>query len=242
MNYEFIHETDSGFIKIPLLNRTEIFDVQNIVLEKANKASILKNNKFNDFHDLLKNYNWHMHQSLSSKEMRIFDSEEASRFLSLAGINRLIKSFPNYEIGEVVYGDLQYESRPEVYFRVVRPGSADDIGPLHCDKWFDSLYGLKRKIPSYKVWLSVYTEPSLNGLLIVPGSNKINWEYDAIETVSGPRPKPKFGTLEPVGHLIPIEPGEAIIFPDSTLHGGAINNGLYPRLSIEITFRSVSVE
>ncbi len=234
---KYIHESKPGFLKIPLLKKVETEFVQKIIFEKIKKLNSKNNVIADDFETLMQSYNDQIHECLKLKKNRIFDFTEAENFLALDSIVELQTRFPNHLLGNVTFGHLSTEKRPEIYFRVVRPGKPEDVGPIHCDKWFNELYGLGYGgCRSVKVWLSIFTEVGLNGLLISPGSHRINYEYAQIMTNDGPRPVPKFLEDSVYMELVDASPGDAVIFSESILHAGAVNNGLYPRVSIELAF------
>ncbi len=81
----------------------------------------------------------------------------------------------------------------------------------------------------------------MNGLSVVPKSHLQLHSYVREESCDGPRPKPKDSVLQLEEKLLlpAIYPGQAIVFPDTTLHKGVVNKGVRPRVSIEIGFFKV---
>ncbi len=125
----------------------------------------------------------------------------------------------------------------EIYWRLVRPNQPNDMGPLHADCWFWDLgHGTTPKnCKRVKVWIALWCEPGLNGLRLVPHSQKKQWKYHG-ERRHG-FIKPQFDEDEDKldVELITSNPGDAIIFHDNLLHGGALNRGQFTRVSMEFT-------
>ena len=85
-----------------------------------------------------------------------------------------------------------------------------------------------------KIWIPLYCEKDLNGLYIVPNSHKQDYTYRSEQRDGKLKPLPNF-TIEPGElQLCSTSPGDAIIFHDELLHGGAIG-GKKTRVSVEFT-------
>lgn len=139
------------------------------------------------------------------------------------------------------FGDFQISGEhgvepEEIVWRLVRPASVSDVGPLHADEWFWKLGngttpdGYQR----FKVWISIFGELGTSGFKFVSGSHKKNWNYD-VERRDGIL-KPKIA--DDVSNLKTKSfkgiPGQAIIFHDKLIHGGEVGI-LSTRVSIEFT-------
>ena len=140
------------------------------------------------------------------------------------------------QLGEVIISGEDGIEPQEIYWRLVRPDSPTDVGPIHADEWFWRLgnwytpEGYRR----LKIWISLYSEKGKNGFKYVPGSHKKEWDFGQAE---------KSGLVKPViredeKSLNPIffesNPGDAIVFHDKLLHGGSIG-GEKTRVSMEWT-------
>jgi len=139
--------------------------------------------------------------------------------------------------GEFEISDEENVRREEIYWRLVRPNQPPDIGPLHADEWFWKLgHGVTPpKVKRVKVWIALFCEPGLNGLCLVPNSHKKTWRYHG-ETRDGfvkPQIDEDISSLKI--ELVYTKPGEAIVFHDKLLHGGARNLSKNTRVSIEFT-------
>jgi ectoine hydroxylase-related dioxygenase (phytanoyl-CoA dioxygenase family) len=85
----------------------------------------------------------------------------------------------------------------------------------------------------FKIWMAIHTEPGRNGLKMLADSHKRQWMHH-FELRDGIN-KPIFDEPEPEMPLLPLKPGEMVLFHDETLHGGVVNPGETCRVSIELT-------
>lgn len=136
--------------------------------------------------------------------------------------------------------DEEYIGRSNYYWRLTRPIAKEDVGPIHRDEWFwilnnnfnADLRGLKR----IKVWIAIQTVPGKNGLLVQPYSHRrqdLEWEGICTDSIN----KPILLThIDPSSmQLLDTPPGYGVIFHDKLLHGGALNQAVQCRCSIEFT-------
>jgi len=125
----------------------------------------------------------------------------------------------------------------EIYWRLVRPHEPSDVGPLHADRWFWDLgdgttpAGRER----LKVWIAIVAEPGLSGLRGVPGSHLRDWRYHGETRDGKTKPQIDEDETELNPQLLPTGAGDAVVFHDRLLHGGAVGSGLLTRVSIEFT-------
>lgn len=172
------------------------------------------------------------HAAVWTKEHRILPQNAVSMIRSTSLVKQLEEIFGQFDIA-----DEENLGREEIYWRLVRPNEKGDMGPLHADAWFWELgHGVtppNRK--RVKVWIALYCEPGKNGLQIVSGSHLKEWKYHS---------ELRHGFIKPVidedVSKLPIElvytkPGDAIVFHDWLLHGGAPNNANKTRVSLEFT-------
>lgn len=129
-------------------------------------------------------------------------------------------------------------SDDELNWRLVRPNAEDDVGPVHADGWFWELgYG---NIPAgwdrFKIWIPIHTEPGYNGLCVKPHSHRRRDWKRHVEVRHGMR-KPVLDENVADLHmqLLPLGPGEMVMFHDALLHGGVVNRGTRCRVSLELT-------
>lgn len=173
------------------------------------------------------------HASAWPKTARVFPREVIATLRSGPFFKTLEDQF-----GSFVVSDEEGFGWENLYWRLVRPGNSD-IGPIHSDKWFWDLgHGQMPDYPSerVKIWIAIYTAPGKNGLLVIPGSHlRDDWKWHG-EEVNGLK-KPVFDEkLEDLDiHLVETQPGQAVVFHDKLLHGGAVNMADTCRVSIELT-------
>lgn len=179
------------------------------------------------------------HQKLWGKENRLLPQHAVEALKRLPFMATLHEIFGKFSISDVVYGDTIIEGRQEIYWRIVRPGAASDVGPFHADKWFHNVLGsgegmFPPGVVTVKIWIPIYCEPGKSGLIVVPDSHTRDWRYDYVE--KGGFPKPEIQEdVAPLGVLVPTEPGTLLMFNERMLHGGAVNRGDMTRVSTEIT-------
>lgn len=173
------------------------------------------------------------HAALWPKAVRILPREAVAEIRQMSLFRRLEQAW-----GAFAISDEENVGSEEIYWRIVRPDEPADVGPLHADCWFWELgHGnTPSGVDRVKVWIGVYCEPERNGLRIVPGSHLHNWRYHGVTGPNG-MVKPQIDEDENVlrPQLVPLQPGEAIVFHDRLLHGGAVNRGDRTRVSIEFT-------
>ena len=197
-------------------------------LDKFKQAGIARYHELADLVD---------HNTLWNKVNRCLPQETVNKIKSFPFFKRLKKEFGEFNISDIAFDDQVKVGFEEIYWRLVRPNVASDVGPLHADKWFHEILHFDEKIlekGSYtiKIWIPIFCEPGKNGLLMSPNSHKRSWAH-TMKVVNG-LPKPVFQDKAEVS-LLETHPGNALIFNEDTLHGGAINKGVKTRVSAEIT-------
>ncbi len=136
------------------------------------------------------------------------------------------------EYGEMaIYGE-------DLMWRLVRPHAEDDVGPVHADRWFWD-FG-NGEIPAgwdrFKIWLPIHAEPGLNGLSVKPFSHlRDDWKRHSDFRHGKPKPVLDENVEDLHMQLLPLAPGQMVMFHDALLHGGVINRGGQCRVSLEMT-------
>jgi len=202
-------------------------DVLNIYYPKIKKNYLLQ-----EYSDLKLDED---HKRIWTKKNRLLKEKDIVEWLKMS---ELI-SYLNKIFGEVEISDEEKLGFPNVYWRLVRPNTEEDIGPLHRDEWF-WLINRSSKIKTYhtriKVWIPLLTEKGQNGLLVLPNSHKdekIQWTK--FEKNGQIKPKLNSFIKKENLKLLNLDKKNLVIFNDKLLHGGAINKGKLPRVSIEFT-------
>ena len=167
-----------------------------------------------------------------------------SRVLSFSFFKDFSKTIFYKDLGKI-FGSFEISDEenlgwPNLYWRITRPNSPNDIGPLHRDSWFWELNNSYKK-PKYsfkriKVWIPVYTIIGQNGLLVEPHSQKrmdIRWSSRKLHGINKPNLEMAKDQLSPI--LLNVASGNAVIFNDNLIHGGALNCSSKTRVSLEFT-------
>ena len=207
---------------------------QTIKSNHPDKASYIQDKKIDisNYHKISEDIN---HSTLWNKNSRILNKNFISWFQNSIFYSNLRSSFGLFDIS-----DEESLGWPNVYWRLVRPRETADVGPIHRDSWFWELnqsfpkphYKFKR----IKVWIAIYCEKGLNGLLVEPYSqnrNDISWKGELRHGIQKPVLLTKDEHINPI--LVESYPGGSIIFHDNLLHGGAVNKGSTTRVSVEFT-------
>jgi len=170
--------------------------------------------------------------TVKGKAFRMFDAESVERLKGHDFCKRLFT-----EDGSLFISDEENLGYPNIYWRLVRAGSASDVGPVHADHWFWDLgHG---SIPSgyrrVKTWIPLRQDADHVGLSIGPGTHQTNFHYEKV--FKDGKYKPVF-ERGPVEHLLipaPVRVGQAVVFHDRLLHGGEVSPREL-RLSMELTW------
>lgn len=179
------------------------------------------------------------HQKLWPKKTRVLPQASVNLIKALPFIATLKKEFGDFTISDI-YDTEQHYGEEEIYWRLVRPGVETDVGPLHKDKWFhgafNSGYGMfEEGVQTVKIWIPIFCEPGKSGLRLAAGSHLREWKYHMVVTDGVPRPHPDEDLSDACAKLMHTEPGNLLLFNESVLHGGVLNNGNKTRVSAEIT-------
>ncbi len=227
--------SDIGYTTGSILDPEDLKKAQEIIACHISKL----NNEITTFEDILLCRAKGLQDIAINKSKRIFSIEDAELFLTLPSIKILISKFPTLKVSNALDPIKGLIPTPEVYFRIVRPNSGGAPSAAHIDFWYDDLYNLEMNIrPRLKVWISLFTEPGKNGLLVKPKKNSAGFHYRTLQTSFGPRPSlidpPDISTYD----FPYIKPGDGVIFDcESVLHLGAPNNGQMARISVEIALQ-----
>ena len=182
------------------------------------------------------------HSRIWCKAGRMLPQQAVDRLKSLPFLKRIRDHLGEFTISKAVFEDGSVDNDlEEVYWRLVRPGIETDVGPLHTDKWFHRVLGgsdglFAENERTIKLWIPVFSEAGRNGLCVVPNSHRRKWRVEYVDKGFG-APKPRLDEHIEEGDrlLLPLEPGQFVMFGEDLLHGGALNRGTTTRVSTEIT-------
>lgn len=183
------------------------------------------------------------HSALWPKEQRVLAREAVENLIQFDFMRKLQTLFgAGCRISDVIFFSKAIPGYPEIYWRLVRPGVTTDVGGMHADRWFHDILGDGEPLfgadeTTVKMWLPIFTESGRNGLYVVPGSHRKVWRVKYTPGADGFRRPSLDGPLaDDAKYLVPVQAGQAILFNENLLHGGAVNAGSTTRVSIEITF------
>lgn len=170
--------------------------------------------------------------AVKSKAFRTFSADAVRTWLEHPFCRGLLG-----EDTSIYVSDEENIGRPNIYWRLVRPGSAHDVGPVHADHWFWDLgHGsIPQGYRRVKMWIPLRQDPQHVGLSIGPGTHRMHFEYGKV--FKDGKYKPIFARA-PVDHLLmpaPVSVGQAVVFHDRLLHGGEVSPRAL-RLSMELTW------
>lgn len=171
------------------------------------------------------------HASAWTKDARMLPENAVKKIRSMSIVKKLEAEYGAIEI--VDEENIGYE---EIDWRLVRPNEASDVGPFHADAWFCELgHGVKpdSDIKAIKIWIALCCEPGLNGLKVVPHSQKKTWRYHGEFRHGFVKPQIDEDEASLPAVLAHTSPGDAVLFHDKLLHAGAINRGQFTRVSME---------
>jgi hypothetical protein len=172
------------------------------------------------------------HGSVWPKTARLLPADAVAAFRTTSFFRQLVAEFGEFPISDE--DDIGWE---EVYWRLVRPNAANDIGPLHADQWFWDLGTavVPKDVQRVKCWMAIITEPNRNGLIVVPGSHLQDWRFHGETRHGSLKPQIDEDEAQFELHLLRLAPGGATVFHDKLLHRGALNEGNTTRVSLEFT-------
>jgi hypothetical protein len=193
---------------------------------------------FNDFSDLCYYHKSsiaiNFHEDLWSKRNRLLN-EKSSRELNLIFHNHLSGVFRDFAISDEE--DLGY---PNIYWRLVRPNSATDVGPAHRDSWFWSI-ATHQKMPlgkdiRYKVWIPLIISEGLNSLSFWSYSQlDQNIRWATIRRNDCIKPCLIDDDINSKLSVTSCHAGQPILFHDDVIHKGPVNKTDQTRVSLEFT-------
>lgn len=171
------------------------------------------------------------HATIWPKIGRLLDPDEVLEIRTMSLFRKLEEEFGAFQLS-----DEENIGRELIYWRLVRPDAASDVGPLHADAWFWEL-GHGTTPPGYqriKVWIAIFCDENISGLVFSPGSHKSECPYDTVSKHGMIKPQIRIDKSKL--NIIPFEakPAEAVVFHDRLLHGGVVGTKS-TRVSMEFT-------
>ena len=224
-----------GYFILPALSEKELESLRTIIRNKYIKN--MEDFHTFDFHDdeSKQPSNYHNlsiqnHSEIWGKQQRIFSENEVREFLNFSLFYHLKNEFSYRRVA-----DIEGIGYPEIYWRIVRPNKAEDVSGIHADSWF---FKHTNKMTNeaqknlLKVWIPIEVFPNEGGLGVYPGSHLKTWNYDTIKKDGRIKPKLNY-TPDQDKIILPLKPGEPVIFDRNLLHFGVSHKADYTRVSME---------
>lgn len=177
------------------------------------------------------------HGSFWTKDRRIFSPAEVDALLQkLSVFEKLHHVFGRFRVE-----DIEGIGYPEIYWRLVRPGTPSDVAIAHKDTWFFSItnhMSPEQQVGIVKVWLPVVTLVGGSGLAVSPGSHKVDIPYKSELRHGRAKPTGDVAVLDAFPMtLLHLEVGQAVAFDKGLLHKGVAHEVDITRVSIEFAIR-----
>lgn len=229
----------SGYFLHSGFNNNETIKVKNYIEKKfLNRIKELSESNYNIFRKKgISNYHLNSnlidHSKAWPRHIRLFDEEGIKIFKNTSFYFFLEKVFKKIQITNEIHN-----LEPEIVWRLVRPGSKNDVGPLHTDQWFWKInnWSVPKNKTCIKIWIMLGGEPKKSGLRVVANSQKNKkWIYSIIKKDGIVKPLFNEDTNKLKINILPTQPGNAVIFSYDLLHGGMVTKGDECRLSMEFT-------
>lgn len=216
---------DQGFSTKLHLDQVELGILRGFVRAQYNEI-------MGRFRDLpMEQYHTLSHKNLFVKKGRILSHVYVKTMRGMKFMRELEREFGPFKIT-----NEENERPEEVYWRIVRPNEPADIGTLHADRWFWDLgHGRAPGTTRAKVWIPLFCEPGVSGLAVVPGSHRREFKYHG-EKGSDPRASYQRPVIDEQldAQVVLTEPGQAVVFHDSLIHGGVNAGATKTRVSLEM--------
>ena len=171
------------------------------------------------------------HKKVWPKRARILQKTSVQKIRELRFFSML-----ESELGVIQISDEESLGYENIYWRLVRPNTSSDVGPLHADQWFWALgHGeTPPNVKRIKVWIAIYCEKGKGGFRFLRGSHLREWPYRGVIRDGIMKPEVDFSAEDLDLEVFQSAPGDGIVFNDKLLHGGLIG-GAKTRVSIEFT-------
>jgi hypothetical protein len=168
------------------------------------------------------------HNHLWPKQARLFNKVAAKKFRNF----KFFHALENY-LGKFEVIDYEGLGNEEFNWRLVRPNSPTDIGPMHKDSWFWNAINKESENNKerIKIWIPVVCEPGLSGLRVVPNTQFVDYPFRVVNN----KPQIEVKDEELSIKLLETNPGDAVIFNYELLHGGSVSRGTKTRVSLELS-------
>jgi hypothetical protein len=239
---------ESGYVVLPQMNENDLEWFRSVI-NKSWKSRILElypekskaliEHDITTYHEIREDLN---HEKLWVKNERLFSRNDVEKLKSTDFFNNLTSRFGSFLIAAQTVNGKYERGTEEVYWRLVSPSVASDVGGPHADRWFHLIHRLSSvydhkslEFTTLKAWIPIFCEPERNGLLISKASHNRDWKFKTEIRNGVSYPIFDDNPAELDLKLVPTLPGQAIVFNEKLIHAGSINKGKFTRVSVEIT-------
>ena len=230
-----------GWSVLPTIQREEITIIHSGILDCFNSA-LTKNNlgayTIKDFSEMAKYHQSPLarryHNKLWSKRNRVLNNASANEVTDLFKeiLSGIFRSFEVSDEERLGFGNI--------YWRLVRPNAASDVGAAHRDSWFWEISPNQTMPPGkttrYKVWIPLIISEGVNSLSFYSYS-QLNKNLKWSTNIRDGQEKP-FLVGDDISTKLVVancQQGQPILFHDDTIHKGPINTSNTTRVSLEFT-------
>ena len=234
-------ETGKGWALLPQLPAESISYVKEAIFNNFTRVLSANAHQEKDIRSFRDLESYHLssianarHGDLWSKANRLLDRDSSIAVKSIF-LDYLSKVFSSFDISDAV--ELGFHN---IYWRLVRPYSANDVGPAHRDNWF-WIVAAHQKMPAgknkrYKVRIPLIIVDGKNALSFINHS-QCGSDYSWGTTTLHGRVKPYLICDETNLNfeVADCKIGQPIMFSDEVIHKGPINETSQTRVSIEFT-------
>ena len=172
------------------------------------------------------------HARMLSKLGRILSADAVAEIKHMSFFDYVREAF-----GPFYLADEDGVGHEQVCIRLVRPGRREDVGSLHRDSWFWDHYGwpVAAGENRTKVWTGICVDAPRNGLMLAPGSHRLDFEHRTELAGGKVQFVPAFDWRDIGLRRFGGRAGDPVLFNYRTLHVGSLNRAETCRVSIETT-------
>lgn len=193
------------------------------------QAHLVKETDLSQYHTISQHF---PHNKMLTKTGRILTQKAVDEIKSMSFFD-----YVRSEIGDFILSDEDNVGHEQVCMRVVRPNMREDVGSLHRDSWFWEHYNwpVPEGMQRLKVWVPIYVNVDRAGLILVPGSHRMDTPYNIDQSTEKMAFVPGFEADSLEYRRFVGEAGDPIMFNYHLLHVGSFNTSTTSRVSIEFT-------
>ena len=164
-------------MKLGRLSEKDLTSIENIIFQSYSKNLLgrgieFKQSEFKelgDYHETSASLN---HSRIWSKRDRMLERADVHQ------VEKILSAKISGVLGDYSISDEEVIGFGNIYWRLVRPYIASDVGPAHRDSWFWHM-NPDQPMPEgtnqrYKVWIPLIAKKGVNTLAVISGSQADN--------------------------------------------------------------------